>query len=81
MRRRNENGNSKERDRKNNDRKSNDRTNSVRKNVGQLFILLLIGSFVVSASVSASESGTFQSKGRIEYTDTGGQQVIFDAGD
>ena len=92
MRRRNENKNSKEldgknNDRRNNDRRSNDRTDSVRKSsakknvVGQLFILLLIGSFVVSASVSASESNTFQSKGRIEYTDTGGQQVIFDAGD
>lgn len=87
MSRRNVNGNRKELDGKNNDRRSKDRTDSVRrssakKNVaGQLFILLLIGSFVVSASVSASESNTFQSKGRIEYTDTGGQQVIFDAGD
>lgn len=81
MCRRNENGNGKGKDRKNKDRTSYVGRNSGKKNVGQLLILLLIGSFVVSASVSASESGTFQSKGRIEYTDTGGQQVIFDAGD
>lgn len=81
MCRRNENGNGKGKDRKNKDKTSYVGRNSGKKNVGQLLILLLIGSFVVSASVSASESGTFQSKGRIEYTDTGGQQVIFDAGD